>query len=1282
MILCTLGISYILQTTIYNLNKLKEDRGKYSNKITLKSNFQSAIKATKTTNSQLETVAIPKTKILNKISFKMSNNFNSEEIVQLETNNDNVPSTSADSCVIDFNGSEFYKKVLYKNVNVVCGSGKHDHGSSRVKLKNIVDYKWEHKYYPGHLVALHLDGTHIAYVINVNNKSSRVEGMIRVSNAVTGMRTLIKGLGGAVLDIQFAHIEKEHILGSIDANSLYVHKIDMLDGSLLCNLLVKIEDPLENYTPKYDRILWCPFIEVTEEDEEETEDSKLIVWARGSKFQCFNIGTIITEYGVGQKDPKDFVAGYLNLHDETLTISWTCLSPDGSTLGIGSIDGFVRFYQVYMHEQNPRCLHQWKPHDGKPISCFYFLDNLATSAPESYWKYAITGADSNTELKVWDCGTWECIQKITFTCEDTSKTLRLIAELDRTSRYLVLSSLDTRACYVLQIVNLFNNQCKKDENELSDSSNVSSRSSGVAGAVYVRSITEFPLSSGILSFCIHDAAVRRLKCSNDNYLCEEMDDYDEEMHSLYCVVVRMFVVQSKSLQECHILYQPQVDDIDIKEDIDVNNEENIANNLNISEDLSSKQNVSPKTENVATNLVPSNVVVKPEIDNSEEEMLEALLSLEKTLSSGSSPLPSSVVAVAAAAAVTPSAIASEHSGTSSPQNGINSKNYVPVNLMTPDEFASTSAAIDGNMNRNIIDTFASGGSSPSREVQEILSFRDYKTNAYSTDEMLVSEEKDEVKINLKETEPRSSGTPSKFLWANTPKEVQTTTSTELQKAVNLIPKTAPTNNLSNNNHPTGHIGHSSNTISNSSSSNTINTANGVDHLEDPQMLAEILELNKTQARHITALKEEIAEIKNIMANCFVAQKQLVECTQKQISDLTYKIDVQIPKVVENISIRNENESKKRLAAIMKEQNIEMGDKIMKSLSQLFATQLTPLIAKTINVELQRNVGPLITGVINNMQSKILIDLTRNLAKMDAGLKETLVQLCKSKSVIEAFSKSILVAVQDSLQNAFIESMSGSLIPAYEKSSQHMFKQLHEAFSYGIKEFMEQFENYMQETRQTNERAELFTALSALRQHIENALLKHHHSIGESLAEGRKDVKSMEIIIARQVKEAIRIEMRKISESQNMQLRSQTNTPAPMYDIRESIKLLLQSGQINKAFHQALLANDLSLVDYTLRNTDPSSVFIPACCLEQKVLLSLIQQISADMPNHSETKQRYLAEAILSIDFRDAITREHAPKVLQELLRNIQMFIVNYPKSPLVSNVRLLLTTVQACKEKF
>lgn len=88
------------------------------------------------------------------------------------------------------------------------------------------------------------------------------------------------------------------------------------------------------------------------------------------------------------------------------------------------------------------------------------------------------------------------------------------------------------------------------------------------------------------------------------------------------------------------------------------------------------------------------------------------------------------------------------------------------------------------------------------------------------------------------------------------------------------------------------------------------------------------------------------------------------------------------------------------------------------------------------------------------------------------------------------------------------------------------------------------------------------------------------------------------------------------------VRSQAQTPAPsVHDVQEVIKQHLNSGSINKAFHAALLANDLNMVEFTLEKADYKNVFNP-CPLEQTVLLSLIQQISADMGSHNELKQRY------------------------------------------------------------
>lgn len=148
------------------------------------------------------------------------------------------------------------------------------------------------------------------------------------------------------------------------------------------------------------------------------------------------------------------------------------------------------------------------------------------------------------------------------------------------------------------------------------------------------------------------------------------------------------------------------------------------------------------------------------------------------------------------------------------------------------------------------------------------------------------------------------------------------------------------------------------------------------------------------------------------------------------------------------------------------------------------------------------------------------------------------------------------------------------------------------------------------------------------------------------------------------------------------VRSQAQTPAPStFEVQSQIKALLAQGNVNVAFHQALVANDLQLVEFTLEHADYSTVFNP-CPLQQTVLLSLIQQIAADMSNHNELKQRYLSDSIINLNMRDSTTKEHAPKVLRELLHHCQKFAAANPNSPHMSGVRMLMMAVQGLGVSF
>lgn len=273
---------------------------------------------------------------------------------------------------------------------------------------------------------------------------------------------------------------------------------------------------------------------------------------------------------------------------------------------------------------------------------------------------------------------------------------------------------------------------KADKKENGHDTQSENSDSIASSCVYVNSVAEFPLSSPILGFEIANAAIRRYKCgSNDNYLMDELEDFDEENSSFYCIVIKMYIVQPKSLQECNVLYQPRVDETtDIKstlsestskiaEDLNMISLESESNNLAVKP----MESVTPKTQpNLLTpnsfsssgkkspeavskdvmytlfmlanatspdtkkksleTLNLNNIINNKVLEEKEKEKIRKSVEMGKTLSVSS--------------------IATNSSQFTQPQ--------IPVETNNP--------PVESQI------LTASGGSSPSREVQEILSLKD------------------------------------------------------------------------------------------------------------------------------------------------------------------------------------------------------------------------------------------------------------------------------------------------------------------------------------------------------------------------------------------------------------------------------------------------------------------------------------------------------------------------------------------------------------------------------
>lgn len=1239
-------------------------------------------------------------------------------IRRMDTNKKSSNGTLTSQTIIFKAGDKQHCFEIEDKTCIIIGStGNHDHGSSKVKLKNVVDYKWEQKVYPGRLIAVHLDNVHIAYRIKVNNRGTS-EGMIRICNLENNKRTLIKGMSNEILDLQFAHLPNQIILGCIEETALHVYEINSTNDTFTWKMLLKINDPLVGYTPMYDKINWCPYVPEKGKDMD-LMSSQLLVWVRGTQFQYYSVNLVVENYGAGEHNGSDIKEGCLKFTKNSHIITGATISPDGTTLGISARNGVVKFYQVYLHadEKTPRCLHEWTPHEGKPISSLFFLDNyLKCDTGNSLWKHALTGADNNTELKLWSCETWNCTQTIIFQSPNP-QPYNFKADIDRSSSYLILSDMESRGLYVLQVMKDDDVDKSESSNELDidvdESLNNTGKITLTNGAekncplAFIKSIAEFPLSSPILGFGIVNAAVRRYKCETcEEYLLDELDDYDEETNSLYCVVIKMYIVQPKSLQECNVLYQPTLlSSSEVKSTLSYidntfdNSKTDITEqSLNISSDTESQISKAGTTPIIGGEVVksqpsstttphhPVNLMTPDSFNSSgkkspetvSSDVMYTLFMLANATSTTSPDMNKKSIDGLNIVNIVNNKVIEEQEKEkirksvelqqklsqqmAQPQNQIVAQPNVVVTATTPVSNSQTTPVLSNSTIPASNDLIASGGSSPSREVQEILSLKDSDclNDYYDSDTVLIDDNdgivnNDEL-IGNKDDDDDDDDEEELEIEDN--KKIRN--SDDWPKVPDFpMMLTQPPN----------------------SASSVI-----VDQIPATSKQFDKLYLKMDQM--VDIIQEQSCKIEELRNQIHNLQKVRVEDNYKTTSNAS-KLEASLSNLLENYLLRFERQHGIKIDNLMKtneKQNIQMREALLQTIPQLLYNQISERITSIFVTELQRHTLPLVANVMDNIKQQIQMDIAQKLTSCDQMLRDNIAQVCTSKTIVDSFGNSVLLGVQNGLQSTYVETLSGTLIPAYEKSTQHMLKQTRDIFLDGTKDFTKQFELYMSQYEHHNcNTDEVLEQVQLLPHEIKNQNEKLVNGFYTKIqTELQTMFKDLESGISKSIKENVKKEIENGFANQTQSLedsvlsvvRSQAQTPAPsIYDVQEQIKQLLSQSQINKAFHQALIANDLNLVEFTIERADYNAVFNP-CLLAQTVLLSLIQQITADMNHHNELKQKYLSESILNLNFRDPITKEHAPKVMKEIYQKCHEFLANHPTSSLCSGVKMLIMAVQ------
>ncbi|XP_064016763.1 LOW QUALITY PROTEIN: enhancer of mRNA-decapping protein 4 [Pogoniulus pusillus] len=428
--------------------------------------------------------------------------------------------------------------ISAKDVEVVASSDSSitskARGSNKVKIKPVARYDWEQKYYYGNLIAV--SNSYLAYAIR--------GAMVRVMSISTAERILLKGFVGGVADLAFAHLNSTQLACLDEAGNLFVWRLAMEKDKIQEEILVNIKRPEGTPLNASRRIIWCPFIPDDSEESIE-EGSQTLALLHEDRAEVWDLDIIRTNNSSWPVEVPSIKEGFIVVKGHSTCLSEGALSPDGTVLATASHDGFVKFWQIYIEGQDePRCLHEWKPHDGRPLSCLLFCDNHKKQDPEvPFWRFLITGADQNREMKMWCTVSWTCLQTVHFS-PDIFSSMSILPSLkvclDLSAEYLILSDVQRKVLYVMELM--------QNQEE---------------GKAYFSSISEFLLTHPVLSFGIQAVSRCRLRHTevlpaeeeNDN-LCVEGAQGAEAVESAAGVLIKLFCVHTKALQDVQIRFQP------------------------------------------------------------------------------------------------------------------------------------------------------------------------------------------------------------------------------------------------------------------------------------------------------------------------------------------------------------------------------------------------------------------------------------------------------------------------------------------------------------------------------------------------------------------------------------------------------------------------------------------------------------------------------------------------------------------------------------------------------
>ncbi|XP_044048820.1 enhancer of mRNA-decapping protein 4 isoform X2 [Siniperca chuatsi] len=1195
-------------------------------------------------------------------------------------------------------------------------------GSNKVKIQPVAKYDWEHKYYYGRLIAV--SNSFLAYAIRGANNHA----MIRVLSVGFAERSLLKGFTGAVTDLAFAHLDSS-LLGCVDeAGNLMVWQLTCTGSKILDQVVVHIRRPEDTPLNSHRRLIWCPFIQ---DDNEENQDdtSQTLALLHEDRAEVWDLELLRANNSSWPIDATDLKEGLITIKGHTQRVSEGALSPDGTVLATASHDGYIKFWQIYIEggQDKPRCLHELRPHRGRPLSCLLFCDNHKRQDPEvPFWRFLITGADQNQELKMWCTVSWTCLQTIRFSPDlfNSSVLPSLKASLDLSAEYLILTDVQRKVLYVMEL-----------------------RQDLEKGKATFTAVSEFLLTHPVLSFGVREVAYSRLRHTEVLPAEEESESLTTEgtqgpTESKSGIQIKLYCVHTKSLQDVQIWFQPNLSSSSAVFLPHSDSQDGFAG---FSDHLTDQSSDKESGSGSQTDLrkIPSLPAPTDFLSNSATNSgtMPKLMTPDAFMTPSTS-VPASpgssassltiVTAISSNSDSTNRAIDDVSQSPNRAENNNNSSSSLALSTSSPR--AASAVLLPGLENLQALESPSGPLTLDSPQILDspLLPPLASPTRARSPD--VISSASTAMSQDMPEIASQTLQLQRGLVSNLEPlplSALQTDSMASAASALHLLtsPRTA-NNNSSREESKDRHLSspyhrHSYHLTQNDSQDGGAEQSDPDDEVAS---LASSSGNCGTRSSHRLPVKDwktsprgspkvkrktkkddcESSLSRQMDSGQMNAEVQdellmLLRSQQRELTELRGQIEAMQSSImaqVEHVLTNHQEQEQRRLEQVLAEsQNHQqqLQEQLSQQLSHTLSSVLTNRMDKVLREEMKKIVPQTISKSLEPVTGQLSNTIAAKLTAVEVTLKDNVSKVVKSKNTTDAIGRAAAEAMQGPIQAAYKDAFQSIVLPVFERGCQSMFQQINDSFKQGTQEYIQQLETHMNNRKQ-REQETRDPMIGQLQQMIDsfqsstdqlatnittNVRAEVQHQIQMMVGNLQESILShVQRIVKGEVSLAMKEQQAVVTSSIMQAMRSAASTPVPTAHLdyqtqQANILQLLQQGQLNQAFQQALSATDLNLVLYVCETIDSQQVFGQhPCPLSQPVLLSLIQQLSSNLTTRSELKISYLEDAVMNLDHSDPLTRDHMAAVLAQVRPKLFAFLQQDPHSPLSKRARRLMMMLQ------